>query len=184
MGAVATPVPALVSVAEYLSTDYSPDVDYVDGELQERNMGEGQHSAVQKFFIVFFAAREEQWHIVTYPEQRVQTGTTRYRVPDICVMSEEAPFEPIIRTAPLLCIEVLSPEDRMSRVQKKVAEYIQMGVRAVWIVDPWERQVTIADGSVTLQPADEELTVRGTPIRVPVAEIFRQLDRLEARLAR
>ena len=171
----------LVPVEEYLTTDYSPDVDYVDGELQERNMGEGQHSSIQKFFIIYFGTREEQWHILTYPEQRVQTRPTRYRVPDVCVMSEDVPFEPIIRTAPLLCIEVLSPEDRMSRVQKKVAEYIHMGVRAVWIVDPWERQVTIADGSITLQPADEELTVRGTDIRVPVPDIFRQLDKLEAK---
>jgi len=172
----------LVPIEEYLTTDYSPDVDYVDGELQERNMGEGEHSTVQKFFIAFFAAREEDWHILTYPEQRVQTTPTRYRVPDVCVMKEDAPFEPIIRIAPLLCIEVLSPEDRMARVQKKVAEYIHMGVRAVWIVDPWERQVTIADGSITLQPAGEELTVRGTPIRLRVADIFRQLDKLQARM--
>ena len=30
----------VVSVAEYLSTSYRPDLDYVDGELQERNFGE------------------------------------------------------------------------------------------------------------------------------------------------
>ena len=177
MEAVATPV----SVEEYLTTAYSPDMDYVDGEVQERLVGEGQHATIQKFFIVYFGIREQEWRILAYPEQRVQTRETRYRVPDICVMDEEVPFEPIIRTAPLLCIEVLSPEDRMVRVQKKVAEYIEMGVRAVWIVDPWERSVTVADGSITLQPADEELTVRGTRIRVPVAEIFSQLDRLEAR---
>ena len=30
----------LISVREYLSTSYRPDCDYVDGEVQERNLGE------------------------------------------------------------------------------------------------------------------------------------------------
>jgi hypothetical protein len=31
---------AIVPVSEYLRTSYSPDCDYVDGEVQERNLGE------------------------------------------------------------------------------------------------------------------------------------------------
>ncbi len=31
---------ALIPVSEYLRTSYSPDCDYVDGEVQERNLGE------------------------------------------------------------------------------------------------------------------------------------------------
>jgi hypothetical protein len=30
----------LIPVSEYLKTSYSPDCDYVDGEVQERNLGE------------------------------------------------------------------------------------------------------------------------------------------------
>jgi len=37
----------LVSVSEYLETSYRPDVDYVDGELLERNVGELDHSRLQ-----------------------------------------------------------------------------------------------------------------------------------------
>ena len=33
-----------ISLDEYLRTDYEPDCDYVDGELQERNLGEKEHS--------------------------------------------------------------------------------------------------------------------------------------------
>ena len=35
--------PTLISVEEYLSTSYHPDCDYVDGELEERNVGEYSH---------------------------------------------------------------------------------------------------------------------------------------------
>jgi hypothetical protein len=34
----------LVSVQEYLATSFRPDRDYVDGEIQERNLGERPHS--------------------------------------------------------------------------------------------------------------------------------------------
>ena len=37
------------SLAEYLRTSYHPDCDYVDGEVQERNLGEFDHAAIQAF---------------------------------------------------------------------------------------------------------------------------------------
>ena len=111
----------------------------------------------------------------------MQITATRYRIPDVCVVSENAPFGGITRTPPMLCVEVLSPEDRMSRMQDKVDDYIGLGVRSVWIVDPYRRRIVCADRSVTLQPAGEVLTVHGTEIAVPVAEVFRELDRLQAR---
>ncbi len=174
-------VALLVPVEEYLTTDYSPDVDYVDGELQERNMGEEEHATIQKFFIGFLLLREEPWKIRVMQENRVQISATRYRIPDVCVVSEEAPFGGITRTPPLLCVEVLSPEDRMSRMQDKVDDYIRLGVRSVWIIDPYKRRIVCADRSVALRPGGEILTVHGTEIAVPVTEIFRELDRLQAR---
>jgi hypothetical protein len=33
-----------VPVEEYLSSSYRPDVEYIDGEIQERNVGEIEHA--------------------------------------------------------------------------------------------------------------------------------------------
>ena len=35
---------SLISIEEYLSHTYEPDCDYVDGHLEERNLGERDHS--------------------------------------------------------------------------------------------------------------------------------------------
>ncbi len=43
-----------IPVEEYLHTSYRPDVDYVDGELQERNLGEQYHSVVQATVAAIF----------------------------------------------------------------------------------------------------------------------------------
>ena len=61
-------------------------------------------------------------------------------------MSEDAPFGGITRMAPLLCVKVLSPEDRMSRMQSKVEDYIRLGARSVWIIDPYSRRVVCRTG--------------------------------------
>lgn len=37
----------VIPVSEYLRTSYSPDCDYVDGEVQERNTGETDHGELQ-----------------------------------------------------------------------------------------------------------------------------------------
>jgi hypothetical protein len=48
----------LISVEEYLRTSYRPDCDYVDGEVVERNVGEKDHSSLQKRIILYLGARE------------------------------------------------------------------------------------------------------------------------------
>jgi hypothetical protein len=91
-----------ISVAEYLSTTYRPDRDYVDGEVRERNFGESDHSRLQMRLIMFLGAREKEWGIVVVPEQRVQVKPTRFRIPDVCALLEGTPVEPIFRHPPFI----------------------------------------------------------------------------------
>jgi Uma2 family endonuclease len=177
---MATSTPAFVSLEEYLRTTYRPDRDWIDGETKERNMGEMPHACVQAFFVYLFRLYAGKWNVRSLPEQRVQTSARHYRIADICVVRRETPFEPIVRTAPLLCIEILSRDDRMSEIQERVEDYLAMGVQAVWVIDPRRRRAYEALRSGALQPALTELTVAGTAIRIPVADIFAELDDLEA----
>jgi hypothetical protein len=48
--AAATQLP--ISVSEYLHTSYRPDCDYVDGVVEERNLGELDHAALQGALLV------------------------------------------------------------------------------------------------------------------------------------
>jgi Uma2 family endonuclease len=61
---------------------------------------------------------------------------TRFRIPDVCAIPLSDPLVEILRTPPLLCIEILSREDRMSEIQERVEDYLAMGVPAVWVIDP------------------------------------------------
>jgi Uma2 family endonuclease len=130
---------ALVSVEEYLSSVYQPDCDYVDGVLEERNLGERDHSLMQGLIVGHFLQHRKQLGIQVLPEQRVRISATRFRVPDITLV-EASTREQIITSPPLLCIEILSPEDRLNRVVKRAEDYAGLGVPDVWIIDPETRR--------------------------------------------
>lgn len=61
----------LVSVEEYLKTSYSPDCDYVDGEVIPRNLGESKHSGAQREILFVLAERYPELRRRLRPEQRV-----------------------------------------------------------------------------------------------------------------
>ena len=168
--------PVLISVAEYLSSVYRPDCDYIDGEVKERNLGEKPHSKLQGFFCWYFRSRHEAWNVLALPEQRVQVAAHRYRIPDVCLIAADATDELIIRTPPMLCIEILSREDRMSDILERVDDYLRMGVPAVWIVDPWRIEARSVARDGTMRRELETLLVPNTPIKVPVEAIFRELQ--------
>jgi len=132
---------------------------------------------VQGFFIRLFGNNGVPWGVRVYPEQRVQVSAAHYRIADACVTRRSAPFEAIVRTAPLLCIEVLSQADRMSEMQERLDDYFGMGVGVVWLVDPRRRKAFIAESNGTREVS--ELVVPGTEIRVSVGEVFAELDELE-----
>lgn len=164
-----------ITVEQYLKTSFEPDCDYVDGQIEERNLGELEHSRIQKWLIVFFASREKEWGIEAFQEARLQTGEHRFRVPDIMVLPAGR-YSGIVRSAPLVCIEVLSPEDRLSRMRERARDYRQMGVQAVWLFDPYDRVAYRAEEDGFLKVKETILTLPGTSIAIPLAEAFSCLD--------
>ena len=110
------------------------------GELEERNVGEKAHSIVQAFFIKWLAKYAEQWKLEACPGIRMHLSPTRMRVADIAILPLNAPFEGVLTRPPVAVIEVLSPEDRVSRYQQRLDDYRAMGVANVWVIDPMRRK--------------------------------------------
>lgn len=161
----------LVSLQEYLDTDYSPDREYVDGVIVERNVGKRPHSRVQSNLDHFLQQRYPVLHVWT--EQRVQTNPARVRLPDVCVTLED-PNTDVFETAPFLCVEVLSPKDNMTELLEKLEEYAAMGVPHIWVVDP-RRQKAFTYSSRCLQEVTGAELSAGAEISLPLAEVFARL---------
>src|SRR5262249_12041261 len=68
------------------------------------------------------------------------------RGPDVAFWRKERlPEVPegYIEIPPDLAVEVVSPNDHFTRVQKKVTHYLTHGVRLLWVVDPEDRSVSV-----------------------------------------
>jgi Uma2 family endonuclease len=125
-----------VPVEVYLRSSYEPDAEYVDGEIERRPMGELDHAARQLAILKYFLPYEKTWGVYVFPELRVHVSATRYRVPDITVLDRSLPLEQIITRPPLAVFEVLSPEDRLQRLKRKLEDYRVMGIPEIWVIDP------------------------------------------------
>jgi len=172
------PVPRIpqtrIPVEEYLRTSYSPDREYRDGLVLERNMGDKEHSRLQARLAQYLGRRRKQWNIEVYTELRVRITPRWYPLPDVCIYAlpdfeERYPSRP-----PLLWIEILSQDDLMKDVWKKAADLLQGGVPLVWIIDPTTLQSELRTSDGILQVVDKTLRVPGSPIEIPLVDVMEE----------
>lgn len=124
-----------VSVETYLNTAYKPDRDYVDGELERRNVGEDIHSAWQ-FAVQLWFGLHRDWPVLIRPEIRIKISGRRYRVADVAILDERSPRDPVVIQPPLAVFEVVSRLDRYSRITARLLDFESLGVPQIWLLDP------------------------------------------------
>jgi Uma2 family endonuclease len=163
----------LISVETYLASSFRPDCDYVDGHIEERNLGEWGHSEIQGELLAYLLGRYRKDGVRVMPELRVQVKPQRFRIPDICVLLKD-PGEKVLTKPPFLCIEILSPEDRMTRIEERINDYLDMGVPYVWVLDPQTRKASFATSTAGLREVTGGVLRTENPVlEVPLSEIFR-----------
>jgi Uma2 family endonuclease len=167
-----------ITIDQYLKTPFEPDAEFVNGEVEERNVGEYEHSTVQFAIVEWLRRHDKSWDTRSIQEQRTRLRSGNVRVPDVSVWKRDVPIEPVFSHPQLIAIEVLSPEDRQSRVQGKIEDYRQSGIPHIWIVDPVKRVGwDCSDGNWTRRSRFE---VAGAEIYLDLEELFKELDAAEA----
>jgi Uma2 family endonuclease len=163
-----------VSVEDYFKISTDPDCELADGVLVERTVGEFDHSTWQMVLAGFFLAREKELGILSRPELRVQTRSKNFRVPDVTLISRSAPREQILTHPPLAVFEILSPQDSMTQTLQKLAEYEQMGIGAIWVIEPKEPlYFRYSEGKLAPETIFE---LPGSTFKVAFAEIAALID--------
>ena len=166
----------LISLEEYLQASYKPDCDFVDDHLEERNVGKFDHNRIQALVLSWFMSQEKLWKVTALPEQRTQVSASRVRIPDVCLIRSDVPREQVSITPHLLCVEVLSPEDRLSRTTRVLEDFAAMGVQNLWIIDPVDRIAYIYQPGGKLQLVNDRLIIPETPIYLDLPNLFAALD--------
>ena len=147
-----------ISVAEYLHTSF-PDLDreYRDGEVVERSLPDYLHARTQMLLGVFFETLRKRLPVYACSELRMKLRTGLYLIPDVTIFWPSKPAS-IPDSPPLVAIEILSPDDRLTKVREKLEEYKAWGVPHVWLVDPHSRRLYTCEkglSEVTTLPVPE-----------------------------
>ncbi len=136
------------SVEEYLHTSFQDlDREYRDGELIERSLPDYLHGKTQLLLAAFFAALRKRLSIFPCTETRMRIRSRRYVIPDLAVFWPDEPSG-VPETPPLVAIEILSLDDRLTEVRDKLEEYKAWGVAHVWLVDPHSRRMYICEAGL------------------------------------
>jgi Uma2 family endonuclease len=102
------------------------------------------------------------------------------RVPDVGVIFKQSLPEGKLPDgfgdrAPDLAIEIVSPNEEMPDLMRKVGEYFESGAQEVWLLFPETQRVvryTAPFEATTLHAADELSTPLAPDFRMRVAELF------------
>ncbi len=166
---------AYVPVEVYLKSSYEPDADYVDGVVEERPVGENDHSAWQGAICAWFQQQAKEGQIRVRPELRVQVSARNYRVPDVVLLDRSRPQEPIATYPPVAIFEVLSPEDTLRKVMVRCGDYERMGVQTILVIDPEGPKYRYCNGS--LEPlAARAFDIPGSKARFDLDAIEKLVD--------
>lgn len=134
-----------------------PASELIDGEVVQKTMPTLYHTIIQRLLSFVFTVYLREHPIgEAGPELRCLFGSrqpNQARLPDFMFVSSDqlrgvAGDEPL-PDAPDLAVEILSPDDRMSRVMRKVRFYLANGVRLVWLIDPVRRTVHVLNQGLT-----------------------------------
>jgi len=164
-----------VSIEEYLRTSFDPDAEYEDGRIEERAVGENDHSAWQAAICAWFQQQAKEGQIRVRPEFRVQVAPTCFLVPDVTLLDRNRLIEKIATHPPVAVFEVLSPTDTPKRVLAKCLLYEQMGIQTILVIDPDGPKCQYRSGR--LEPLQvRAFVLPGSSARFDLDEIEKLLD--------
>jgi Uma2 family endonuclease len=127
-----------------------PASEFIDGQIIQKPMPQGKHSAVQGDFVPAVNAALRSNRIArAYPELRCTFGG-RSTVPDVAVFTwDRIPRDANGKVAntflipPDWTIEILSPDQSQTKVVRNILHCLAHGTQMGWLIDPEEELVFV-----------------------------------------
>ena len=162
---------AIVSVEDYLRRTEKPYCEYVDGALCPKAMPTKLHALIEKILMRLL----DRQGVESLAEVRVRLSPTKYLIPYVIAAPEvQSPYptDPV-----LLCVEIMSPEDRVGAMLAKCEEYHAWGVPFCWVIDPEKQTGWHYHAGSEPERVDRKGTLIAGQLSVPLEELFSEQPR-------
>jgi Uma2 family endonuclease len=166
---VQTPI-QLLTLEEFLQLpEAKPASEYIDGQIIQKPMPQGKHSTVQGDLVPAVNTVLKPDRIArAYPELRCTFGD-RSIVPDVSVFTweriprdQDGKVSNAFKIAPDWTIEILSSDQRQTKVVLNILHCLAHGTQMGWLIDPAEELVFVYFADRTLAVFDQSVD------RIPV----------------
>ena len=156
----------------------------VNGELQVLPPNKVTHALIVHNLTIALSSRVDKKKVYVFESSvslLISEEPLTSRAPDLAVYHRENMLRDkhdVLRSAPDLVIEVLSPSENKRRKQRKLEDYARIGVPEVWTVSPEAQNVEIRvllDGTFRLDKivTEGELEPTRFPgVKIPLSEIW------------
>ncbi|WP_413198993.1 Uma2 family endonuclease [Nostoc piscinale] len=140
-----------ITLEEFLKLpETKPSLEYIDGQIIQKPMPQGKHSAIQGEFVPAINNIVKPKRIArAFPELRCTFGG-RSIVPDIVVFTwdriprdENGEIANTFALPPDWTIEILSPDQNQTKVTKNILHCLKYGTQMGWLIDPDEQTVFV-----------------------------------------
>jgi Uma2 family endonuclease len=175
---------SLESFLQQSYIDESPAWEYIDGEIRQKPMPQGQHSKLQyKLCETINQITEPATIAYALPELRCTFGG-RSIVPNISVfLWDRIPLTPEEEIAnqfdsfPDWTIEILSPNQKPTKVIDNILHCLEFGCQLGWLIDPDERSIFVFKPNQALKnykidSADKLPILESIDLNLTVSQIF------------
>ena len=175
----------MAAVSSFLSVEQfdqlyegeKPHFEYWFGVAVQKSMPTALHGLLQGLIMMLLLRRG--WKATV--ETRLKISRVAQPVPD--VVADHARIQDPYPTEPFdLCIEILSPQDRLPKVFEKCAHYLDWGIGSTWIIDPKARK---AYSMSRESPVPVEIGITGAltagaggELILPLRELFAEVDKM------
>jgi Uma2 family endonuclease len=140
-----------ITLEEFLKLpETEPASEYIDGQIIQKPMPQGKHSTIQGESVTTINAMLKRQKIArAFPELRCTFGG-RSIVPDVAVFTwdriprdENGEIANVFQTAPDWTIEILSPDQSVTKVTKNILHCLGFETQMGWLIDPEEQTVIV-----------------------------------------
>jgi Uma2 family endonuclease len=161
-----------------------PATEYIDGQIIQKPMPQGEHSTIQGELIIGINAIVKPQKVArAFPELRCTFGG-RSIVPDVAVFTwgriprkENGGVANLFQAAPDWTIEILSPDQSQTKVIKNILHCLEYETQMGWLIDPEEQSVFVYlrnQQPVVLDEAEALLPVPefASELKLTVGDLF------------
>ncbi|HAA28726.1 MAG TPA: hypothetical protein DCE56_14865 [Cyanobacteria bacterium UBA8553] len=181
---IQTPTKSL-TLEEFLElSETQPATEYIDGQIIQKPMPQGEHSTIQGELIIAINAVVKPKKVArAFPELGCTFGSKSI-VPDVAVFTwdriprkENGGVANVFQVAPDWIIEILSPDQSATKVTKKILQCLNYETQMGWLIDPDEQTIFVYVPKQQPEVFDQSKDLLSVPsfaseLRLTVGDLF------------